>query len=33
MCEALAVLFAVPASHCVDDMIGIDLADIVMCGW
>ena len=33
MCEALAVLFAVPASHCVDDMIGIDLADIVMSGW
>ena len=33
MCEALAVLFAVPASHCVDDMIGIDPADIVMTGW
>ena len=33
MCEALAVLFAVPASHCVDDMIGIDLADVVMSGW
>ena len=33
MCEALAVLFAVPASHCVDDMIGIDPADVVMSGW
>ena len=33
MCEALAVLFAVPASHCVDDMIGIDLADVVRSGW
>ena len=33
MCEALAVYFSIATSHCVDDMIGIDPSDIVVCGW
>ena len=33
MCEALAVFFTVAASHCVDDMIGIDPSDVVVSGW
>ena len=33
MCEALAVFFVLAASHCVDDMIGIDPSDVVASGW
>ena len=33
MCAALAVYFSLAASHCVDDMIGIDPSDIVVSGW